>query len=258
MKQCSVEARGLEVRAGGRVLVRAESLRLGPGLHALIGPNGAGKTSLLRALAGIVSYRGEVKVCGDRSPAEARELLGYMPAYPEVDLLARAGNVIEAGTYGASASDGEILWAARLAGVEALLDRRFITLSGGERRLVCLARVLARRPRILLLDEPLSFLDLKNVASVIGLLRSIARAGRVVVVAGHELQYLSAFDTVTLVSRGKTVYTGAPEDIPLSLLERVYETRLVEARVGGFRVILPGEIFGSIAGANDGDLQQGG
>lgn len=248
MDQCRVEVRGLEVRAGGRLLVSVESLRLGPGLHAIIGPNGAGKTSLLRALAGVVPYRGEASICGRRSPAEARDIIGYMPAYPEVDLLAMARNVIEAGLYGSRAGEDSVVWASRLVGVDGLLDRRFSTLSGGERRLVCLARVLARRPKVLLLDEPLSFLDLKNVARVIGLLRGIAGDGRIVLVAGHELQYLSAFDTVTVVSRGATVYSGRPEEVPLALLEEVYETRLVEARVKGFRVILPGEIFGSTTG----------
>ena len=235
---CPVEARRLRVEAGGRAILEVGELSLGPGgLHGVIGPNGSGKTTLLRVLAGVAGHRGEARVCG-RSPRQARALTGYMPQSPLVDPLATARDVVAAGLYGAPRQGAE--WASRLVGVEGLLDRRFASLSGGEQRLVCLARALARRPRLLLLDEPLSGLDIRNAVRVLRLLRSLSR-GSTIVASAHELHYIGAFDTVTLLSRGRPLYHGPPGGLEPGLLEEAYGVPVEAAVVGGVRVFLPAD-----------------
>jgi len=241
LEQCMIEAENAKVEAGGRTILEIGRLNLGPGLHGIIGPNGSGKTTLLRLLSSIMKGSGRVRVCG-LPPAAARRITSYMPSHPQVDLLATALDVILAGLYGSTASRSNALQAARLLGVDDLLDRRFHTLSGGEKRLVCLARALARRPRMLLLDEPLSFLDLANTARVLGLLRGLSRS-MPVLITSHELHYVSLMDTVTVLGEGRVLYHGPPSSLRREVLEEVYGLPLLEARVSGLRVFLPADIF---------------
>ncbi len=222
-----VEARGLTVEAGGRKILDGIEVRVERGeLAAIIGPNGSGKTTLLRALSGTTRYRGSVEVCKPHS---------YMPAQPEVDPLALSIDVIRAGLYGTGSTvrDAEP-WATKL-GVEALLYRRFSTLSSGEKRLICLVRALARKPKALLLDEPLSFLDVSNQALALRTLREYATSRRAaILVSTHEIHYLSYFDKVVLISGGRIRYAGPPSGMEEETLESVYGVPVVMLRPGVF------------------------
>ncbi|MCE4624612.1 MAG: ABC transporter ATP-binding protein [Desulfurococcales archaeon] len=240
MSACTVQVKGLTVHAGGLRILGVEELSWGRGMHGVIGPNGSGKTTLLRTLSGVIDYRGTVEVCG-HSPKEARSMVSYMPSTPVVDPLARARDVIEAGLYGVSRGL-DIEEAAEILGVRHLLDRRFSTLSGGEQRLVCIARAIARRPRLLLLDEPLSFLDLKNSVKVLRLLRELS--SKITVIAtSHEVEYVSVFDDILVLRDGSPAYIGASSNIPRGVLEEVYGVGIEELNLRGKRVFLPRDPF---------------
>ncbi len=227
-------ARDLTVDAGGKRILDHVSLHVPrQRLVAIIGPNGSGKTTLLRALAGIISHEGQVRVC---------EPYSYMPAQPQVDPLALSVDVVKAGLYGSQGSLEEAMDWARKLGVDELVYRRFSTLSSGEKRLVCILRALARRPIALLLDEPLSFLDVSNQALVLRVLREYARLrGASVIVTTHELHYLSYFDEILLLDGGRVRFQGPPEELGEEVIEDVYGVKVVMLKPG---VFVPAELLG--------------
>jgi len=225
-------ARQLTVTAGGETILGPIDFSVPPStLAAVIGPNGSGKTTLLRAAAGLIAYRGSIEACD--KPA-------YMPAVPQVDPLALALDVLKAGLYGSSVGVEQAVEEAEKLGVGSLLERMFHTLSSGEKRLVCIARALSRRSRLLLLDEPLAFLDVSNQARVLRALRDYAREKRAAVLAStHELHYLRFFDHVILLRGGSKAYEGPPGGLDKSLLEEVYGVELEEPAPGVY-VLPPG------------------
>jgi iron complex transport system ATP-binding protein len=100
------------------------------------------------------------------------------------------------------------------ADVEHLVERRFNQLSGGERARVSLARVLAQRTPVVLLDEPTAALDLKHQESVMKTVREIAGQGRAVVVVVHDLSVAAGYaDRVAMVVEGKIAAVGSPREV---------------------------------------------
>ena len=175
---------GLSARAGSFRLADI-TFEVPKGEYGIvIGPAGAGKTTLLETIGGIVPVTGGSVVLGGRDvtalPPDARGVgLVYQHAYLFPHLSVEA-NI----AYGASdAAIGREL--SQRFGASELLGRDVRSLSGGERQLVALARALARRPSVLLLDEPFSALDPRRRASVRRELRAVHRAGRLHRPAGH-------------------------------------------------------------------------
>jgi len=174
-------------------------------LVALIGPNGCGKTSLLRACAAVEGSSQRLTVDGEdlrhASPPRRTRLLGYMPASRELVWPIQVRDVIALGLPSPDPDRVDELIA--LLELEALAGRPTDRLSTGERARVLLARVLAPRPRVLLLDEPLSNLDPYWVLRLLDLLRAVATSGAAVIVALHDIDRMAAFDRVVLVESGK-------------------------------------------------------
>ncbi|MCE4602300.1 MAG: ABC transporter ATP-binding protein [Desulfurococcales archaeon] len=242
MTGCSVEIRSLRVEASGKVLVEVEDLSLGPGgLHFIIGPNGAGKTTLLRSLLGLVRYQGVVKVCGT-VPRDARGWISYIPASIMVDPWAKVGEVRRAVLYGSRPGErlnmDQLLGYVGLEWIRSLTGRRFGELSSGEQRLTLIAAAMNRMPKLLVADEPLSFLDMANQIRVIGLLREVSRQVTVVMTT-HEIMYMGYADTVTLIHKGSIAYSGPPSRLNTSIIEDVYGIKVMSVEIGGVRFLLP-------------------
>jgi iron complex transport system ATP-binding protein len=183
---------------------------------AVIGPNGAGKTSLLRALAWIESDTGQVFVEGelleDSPPTRRMRLLSFLPATRSLIWPIAAQDVI---ALGLPATDG-----ARIDDLIEMLELQNLSarpvnhLSTGERSRVLLARSLAAKPRLLLLDEPLSNLDPYWVIRTLQILRGAADStGCAILASVHDLAQVEAFDRVLLVEGGRIAADGAPMDI---------------------------------------------
>ena len=205
-----LEAR--EIAIAGRL--NPTSVDAAPGsLIAVIGPNGAGKTSLLRALAGIERETGQVLVDGEpideAPPARRMRLLSFLPATRSLVWPIAAQDVIALGL--PSRDPARIIELVDLLELGNLATRSVNQLSTGERSRVLLARALAARPRLILLDEPLSNLDPYWVLRTLQILRAEIDSNRCTVMASvHDLSQVMAFDRALLVDRGGIIADGSP------------------------------------------------
>jgi iron complex transport system ATP-binding protein len=241
--------------ADGPLAVREASLEAEPAsMTAVIGANGSGKSTLVRMLAGLLRpASGEVRLKGkplDEWPARerAREI-AYMPqatgaAFPfpvlDVVLSGRSPHVPRFRFEGER--DREIaMEALEAAGAAHLAARTLTGLSAGERQMVTLARALAQQPRVLLLDEPSSALDLKHRA---GLMRALARLretrGLSVVMVTHDLQLTgSLFDRIVALRAGEVAAAGRPDEVLRSeLLADIYGEPKVRAQRMGDQTLV--------------------
>tara|TARA_R110000868_G_scaffold104557_2_gene287928 strand:+ start:13216 stop:14016 length:801 start_codon:yes stop_codon:yes gene_type:complete len=186
----------------------------------LLGPNGVGKSTLLRSLAGLESYRGDIRLDGealrDLSHARRAGRIGYLPqTLPQGTSLAAYEAVISA--YRAVRPDlpkAEIEAAVEdvfdLLGIRDIAFQALNKMSGGQRQMVGLAQVIVRRPAILLLDEPTSALDLRWQLNVLMVVRRIVEAqGGLCLMALHDINLaLRHCDRIALFSDGRLLACG--------------------------------------------------
>ena len=224
----SIELTGVTVALGGRDVIASVEATVDAGqLVVIVGPNGAGKTTLLRAIAGFVKPRaGTVRVLGHDPHGVARRVLArdlaYLPQTYELAFPFIVEEVVLFGRYASQrglglASEAD-LTAARAAmkvcDVDALADRRFDELSGGEARRVIIAQALCQGARCLLLDEPTAGLDPAHARSVFTMLRAHCDGGKSAIVVTHDLDLALRYGgAMWLVSNGKLVAKGAPSDV---------------------------------------------
>ncbi|HXG82016.1 MAG TPA: ABC transporter ATP-binding protein [Sphingomicrobium sp.] len=229
----SLVARGVAI--AGRLRSTDLDVRAGE-LVALVGPNGGGKTSLLRALARIETASGVVAIDGedvDQAPvARRRQLLSFLPASRDVTWPISARDVIALGL--AQPYHARIDELISLFELEKLADRPVNRLSTGERARVLTARALAARPKVLLLDEPLSNLDPYWVLRFLDVFRDCASGGQAVLVALHDLSQLRHFDRALLIASGKLEMDEAPVDLVAS--ERFQEIFRIQAANSGWEI----------------------
>lgn len=242
---------GLSVQKSGRPILTDVSMAAPSGrITGLLGPNGAGKSTLLAAMLGLVPAEGRITFDGHDLPNMSRRARARMLAYVEQsasteerltvqDVVALGRIPFEAAWQAApSPEDADIIARAmQEAGVASFARRRFATLSGGEQQRVQLARALAQQPRLLLLDEPTSHLDIQAQLQLLTLLRRKADAGVTVLIALHDLNLAARFcDHLVVLSQGRLAASGTPPDIlNPALLRDVYgvAARLLPDETGG-------------------------
>jgi iron complex transport system ATP-binding protein len=222
-----VTVSGLGVVRSGRTVLHDISLELQPGrIQVLIGPNGSGKSSLAMAVCGLLPpAAGTVMVQGlaiaRLPPRERARLVAYVPQHSEltsalsVQQVVAMGRFAHDGTWGRDAAHHEAVTEA-LRQVDALdLALRPVTeLSGGEMQRVLIARALATRAGILILDEPSSALDVAHRLGILRLLRRLAGSGKAVLVALHDLNEAVALaDQVVLLQAGRILAQGTPQEV---------------------------------------------
>ncbi|MFJ3668229.1 heme ABC transporter ATP-binding protein [Streptomyces sp. NPDC090106] len=230
------EAEGVRVRLGSREVLSGVSVAVRAGeVLALVGPNGAGKSTLLSVLAAdLPASEGVVRVHG-RPAAQwsAPELALRRAVLPQsaglsfpfsVEDVVRMGRAPWAAV-GPDEDDAVVAEAMRRTEVAEFAPRSFSALSGGEKARVALARVLAQRAPLLLLDEPTAALDLRHQELVLRVCRERARAGDAVVVVLHDLGLAAAYaDRVAVLREGRVAADGTPAGVfEDRLLSEVYD-----------------------------------
>ncbi|MFJ3936000.1 heme ABC transporter ATP-binding protein [Streptomyces parvus] len=222
----AVEAAGISVRLGQRQVLDSVDLTAHAGeVVALVGPNGAGKSTLLAALAAdLAPASGEVRFDGRPSAAwSAPELALRRSVLPQAAVLSfpfpvedvvRMGRAPWVGTEREGEDDAAVAAAMAATEVTRFAARPFSALSGGEKARVALARVLAQRAPLMLLDEPTAALDLRHQELVLRICRERAAAGDAVVVVLHDLGLAAAYaDRVAVLHDGRIAELGPPEAV---------------------------------------------
>lgn len=244
----AMSAQNLRCRLGGRDVLSGVAIEVGYGeVLALVGPNGAGKSTLLAALSGDRAVVGGTVGLAGRSLAEwsTKELARQRSVLLQANQVSFPFTVREVVEMGRSpwrgiASDEDDDAAVASAMVETdvvhLAERRFTALSGGEKARVSLARVLAQRTPVVVLDEPTAALDLRHQEEVMAICRRLAREGRAVVVVLHDLSLASAWaDRIAIIDFGQVAAVGSPAEVlTVERIRQVYgvEVMLIDDALG--------------------------
>ncbi len=220
-----LEAREISVRFGGHLAVDRVDLDVEAGqITALIGPNGAGKTTTFNVLTGLqTATAGRVLLAGEDITAVAahkRARLGLARTFQRLELFGSldvrdnvltAAELVEGGEAEPQQVTDELL---ERVGITHLADQRADSLSTGNARLLELARALAGRPRVLLLDEPASGLDDHETERFADILVELASEGMAVLIVEHDVPLVMRLcQSITVLNFGSVLACGTPEEI---------------------------------------------
>jgi len=238
-----VEIENLGIRYSRHVAMDGVSLSAMPGeILGVLGPNGSGKSSLVKAIAGILPHRGAIRFDGK---VEHPSVIGYMPqdhhsraalTVLETVLLGRLGQL------GLRVSDEDLASAESVLdeiGIAHLAMRDLGALSGGQRQLVFLAQALANAPRVLLLDEPFSALDIRHQLEVAELIARLTRQkGLTTIIVLHDISMAARLvDRIALLQNGRLMALGSGADVLASpAMRAVFQVDFVTERRDGDRV----------------------
>jgi zinc/manganese transport system ATP-binding protein len=223
---------------------------------AILGPNGVGKSTLLKAILGLVPLAaGTVRLLG-RAPGQANHEIGYLPQRRSFDasLRVRGLDVVRLGLDGdrwglpvrnrhSRAVTERVAELVELVGAGGYAHRPIGQLSGGEQQRLLIAQALARRPKLLMLDEPLDSLDLPNQAAIAALISRIARAENVsVMIVAHDVNpILTYLDRVIYLGQGGAVSGTPAEVITSDTLTRLYGTPIEVLSTSDGRLVVVGQ-----------------
>ncbi len=231
---------GVHAGYGRSQVLFGVDLRLHAGeVLGLIGPNGAGKSTLVSVISKVLPLAAG-RVAVDGRPLEGygrRALAQRLAVVPQTARLPEGFTVLELVRMGRTPFVGlwrgpsredevEVERAMRQTGVWSLAERLVERLSGGEQQRVMLARALAQRPRVLLLDEPMSHLDLRYQAELLRAVRAASVDGVAILLVLHDLNLAArACDRLVLLTDGRVVAQGTPAAVlAQGRLERAYRT----------------------------------
>jgi zinc/manganese transport system ATP-binding protein len=259
----AVAIEGAAVELGGRTIWEQVQITVSRGeFVAILGPNGAGKSTLLKVILGLQPLTaGSARVLG--VPAgKANHEIGYLPQRRLFDTATRIRgiDIVRFGLQGArwglplpvpdkfggsarrqaSARVREVI---ELVGASEYARRPIGELSGGEQQRLLIAQAMVRRPRMLILDEPLDSLDLANQSAVAALVQRVCREeGVTVLLVGHDVNPLLGYlDRVVYVAGGRAVAGAVDEVITSETLSRLYGTAVEVLRTRDGRLVVVGQ-----------------
>lgn len=240
----------VSVERGGRMIWSESTFDVDAGQFvAVIGPNGSGKTTLLQVILGLLGpASGSVRVFG-RAPGTSNDEIGYVPQNYDANAseAIRARDAVLLGLTGRRWGFGRTGAADRARVEEALgwvdavgiADRRLSDLSGGQRQRIALAGALVARPKMLILDEPLASLDVRNQQEIVAVLGRLKRElGVTVLVVAHDLNpLLGVLDSAIYLLDGHAHHAALDKVVDSALLTHMYGTRIQVAHT------LQGELY---------------
>lgn len=223
-----VQAKELDFAYDGNLILKAINLEAHAGeILALVGPNGSGKTTLLKNIAGVLRpQKGVVYLdlqdTARLSPKEIAKKLAVLAQESRCSFNFTVREIVELGRLphlkrftGLSAEDHRAVeQAMRVTSSWQFASRSINELSSGERQRVFLAMALAQEPKILLLDEPTSHLDINYQLEIMEIIRARADTGLTVIIAIHDLNLAASFaDEIAMLHEGKLVVRGSPQEV---------------------------------------------
>lgn len=225
----SIEVRDLVVKYGEKIAVDNISLDVLDGeILTLIGPNGSGKSTLIKAISRIMkSYKGKILFNNkDIFSIDTKKLARDMAILPQEKDVSMDITVKELVSYGRhphigfgkrlNSNDKEIIdWALEQTGMIEFRDRDIMSLSGGERQRAWISMALAQKPKVLIMDEPTTYLDISYQLEVLELVKELNRKLKLtVIMVLHDLnQAMRYSDRILVLNKGEIYGYGSPEDI---------------------------------------------
>ena len=246
-----IEARGLSYSASRKPILLDLDFRIERNDFVLVfGANGAGKSTLLRVLAGMLRRTsGEVRLAGrDLESYTRKELathLSYLPQADEFPLPLTVRDILLAGRYPYRSLFQKLTpndmaaFAAGVAqfGLDGLLMRNIQTLSGGERKKVLLAGAFIQDVPLILLDEPLNFLDPGSARRLVRMLGVLHREGRTIVVVAHEIERFFPLATKMLALQNGAVRYFGDRTFSAHLFQAIYGVPFQRIMASGREII---------------------
>ncbi|MEM2890370.1 MAG: ABC transporter ATP-binding protein [Candidatus Hadarchaeum sp.] len=245
----TIEVKGVKFRypeQGEDVLRGVNTVFSGGRVTALLGPNASGKTTLFKLLLKVLfptagSIRINGKEVGQLSLAELSKIVAWVPQEEEplfpytVHEYLMLGRAPHLGFFDVPTGEDERILRRTLAelGISELRCRKTTDLSGGEKRLIFIARALVQQTQVLILDEPTVHLDLRNKARVLQAIRKAAKAGKTVIFSTHDVNEASLVaDEVKILNGGKIIAQGDPIKVLTErVLKGIYGMKLVFRKV---------------------------
>ncbi|MEN8254547.1 MAG: ABC transporter ATP-binding protein [Verrucomicrobiota bacterium] len=239
-----IQIENLGIELSGNMILKDVSLSINDGEYvSIIGPNGAGKTTLVKCIAGIHrNWEGSIQIAGQPFERYDSKALARLQSYvPQAEGRSNPLTIAEFVAMGRyphlsafttlNTDDYAAIDAAiDRAGLDSFRHRKMNTLSGGERQMAFIAAALAQGAKILLLDEPATFLDYRHQAEVSAILKSACRENGITVVAvHHDINTAAACsDRIHALKDGAIVFSGTPEEATNSeTLKGIYGTEFL-------------------------------
>ncbi|BBA51214.1 ABC transporter ATP-binding protein [uncultured Fusobacterium sp.] len=221
----------------------------GGNVVSLIGPNGTGKTTLLKAIAHLIKYEGDIGVIGETGYKNFRDSFTYVPQMSVNNINLTVFEIVLLGRV------RDLTWKIEkihLNAVAEILDElnlshlscsKFSSLSGGQKQMVIMAQAMVSKPKILLLDEPTSALDLKHQLQIMETAKKYTKkTGSITVIVLHDIALAARYsDEILLLHDGYSIQQGIPEEVlKEELLEDIYGVELdISKSSRGFISITP-------------------
>lgn len=240
-----IQVKDLMIKYGSKTAIENANIQINDGeIVTIIGPNGSGKSTLIKAISRCLKQtKGEILLDGiDINKIDSKEISKKMAVLPQVKNISSDITVETLVSYGRyphlsfgkrlKKSDHEIIaWAIEKTGLAEIKDQNVITLSGGERQRAWIAMALAQKPKILILDEPTTYLDISFQLEVLELIKDLNKSlGITVVMVLHDLNHASRYsDRIYVLDDGRVCKYGLPCNIiNTKLLKDVFR---IEAHV---------------------------
>lgn len=245
-----LEVKNIAINYGRKEVIKAANCIFKSGdVISLIGPNGTGKTTLLKAIANLIKYNGEIKIINKKDNSKFLEGITYVP---QMSLNRINLTVFEMVLLGRVK---ELSWKVEKIHLDAVANileelnltplsyMKFSSLSGGQKQMVIMAQALVSNPKVLLLDEPTSALDLKHQLQIMEVARNYTKkTGAITILVLHDISLAARYsDQLLLLHNGHSIKQGdVNEVVKEEILEHVYEVKLdISRSKNGYITITP-------------------